>query len=104
MSGVLEREAGPRDGRLAGIGQGNGPRARAARRERRVHLQRSAESAEAVRAEAESLGGKVLAFQSDVTDFEAAGRARRGVKEACGRYRHPRQQRRRHSRQADPSR
>jgi 3-oxoacyl-[acyl-carrier protein] reductase len=45
---------------------------------------RSAESAEAVRAEAEAMGVKALAFQSDVTDFEAAKALVASVKEAFG--------------------
>src|SRR3982751_1228483 len=45
---------------------------------------RSAESAEAVRAEAEALGVKALVFQSDVTDFEAAGKLVADVKAAFG--------------------
>ncbi len=45
---------------------------------------RSAESAEAVRAEAETLGVKVVAFQSDVTSFEAAKQVVTDTKDALG--------------------
>jgi 3-oxoacyl-[acyl-carrier protein] reductase len=45
---------------------------------------RSAESAEAVRAEAEAVGVKTLAVQSDVSDFEAASAMVAEVKETLG--------------------
>jgi 3-oxoacyl-[acyl-carrier protein] reductase len=45
---------------------------------------RSAESAEAVRAEAEALGVKALAFQSDVASFDAAKELVAAVKEGLG--------------------
>jgi 3-oxoacyl-[acyl-carrier protein] reductase len=45
---------------------------------------RSAEGAEAVRAEAESYGVRALAFQSDVTSFEAARELVASVKESFG--------------------
>src|SRR5689334_17281609 len=45
---------------------------------------RNAESAEAVRAEAEAFGVTALAFQSDVTNFESARQLVAGVKEALG--------------------